>query len=92
MITQVLQGNNLNNNGGAEAIDPAVPVKKQDIIILSGYYAPGDESVSSTTETFNIVEEKSTQLPSINIARGASASCVYKGDVIVTGGHKINCM
>ena len=47
MINQALQGNNLNNNGGAKAIDPAVPVTNQDIIILGGYYAPGLESVSN---------------------------------------------
>ena len=87
MINQALQGNNLNNNGGPKAIDPAVPVTNQDIIILGGYYAPGLESVSNTAETFNIVEGKSTQLPSMNIAPPESASCVYNGDVIVTGGY-----
>ena len=86
MINQALQGNNLNNNGGAKAIDPAVPSRNQDIIIAGGRYAPGDGSVSNTAETFNIVEGKSTQLPSMNIARTQSASCVYNGDVIVTGG------
>ena len=85
MINQALQGNNLNNNGGAEVIDPAVPVRNQDIIIVGGFYAPGLESVSNT-ETFNIVKGNSTQLPSMNIARAAPASCVYNGDVIVTGG------
>ena len=64
MINQALQGNNLNNNGGAKAIDPAVPSRNQDIIIAGGRYAPGDGSVSNTAETFNIVEGKSTQLPS----------------------------
>ena len=88
MINQALQGNNLNNiNGGAKAIDPAVPARNQDIIIIvGGRYAAGDGSVSNTAETFNIVEGKSTQLPSMNIARTQSASCVYNGDVIVTGG------
>ena len=85
MINQALQGDNLND--GAKAIDPALPVKNQDIIIVGGWYAPGEESVSNTAETFNIVEGNSTQLPSMNIARGASASCVYNGDVIVTGGY-----
>ena len=56
MINQALQGNNLNNNGGAKAIDPTVPVKNQDIIIVGGFYAPGLASVSNTAETFNIVE------------------------------------
>ena len=87
MINQALQGNNLNNNGGAEAIDPAILVKNQDIIIVGGFYAPGLESVPNTAETLKIVEGKSTQLPSMNIARAESASCVYNGDVIVTGGY-----
>ena len=86
MINQALQGNNLNNNGGAKAIDPAVPVKNQDIIIVGGFYAPGLESVSNTAETFNIVEGNSTQLPSMNIARAATTSYVYNDDVIITGG------
>ena len=87
MINQALQGNNLNNNGGAEAIDPAILVKNQDIIIVGGFYAPGLESVPNTAETLKIVEGKSTQLPSMNIARAESASFVYNGDVIVTGGY-----
>ena len=81
MINQALQGNNLNNNG------VPVPVTNQDIIIVGGFYARGDGSVSNTAETFNILEEKSTQLPSMNIARGGSASCVYNGDVIITGSY-----
>ena len=68
MINQALQGNNLNNNGGGEAIDPAIPDRNQDII-LGGYSALGLENVSNTVETFNIVEGKSTQLPSMNIAQ-----------------------
>ena len=86
MINQALQGNNLNNNGGAEAIDPAFPVRNQDIIIVGGWYALGLESVSNTAEPFNI-EGKSNQLPSMNIARAQSASCVYNRNVIVTGGY-----
>ena len=82
-----MQGNNLNKNGGAKAIDPAVPVKNQDIIIAGGFYAPGFESVSNTAETFNIVERKLTQLQSMNIAREESASYVYNGDVIVKSGY-----
>ena len=78
MINQALQGNNLNNNGGAEAIDPAILPRKQDIIIVGGFYAPELESVSNEAETFNIVEGMSSQLP---------ASCVYNGDTIVTGGY-----
>ena len=74
MVQQALQGRNANN---------------QDIIILGGYNAPGPgiESVSSTVEKYSIVEGKSTQLPPMNLARAASASCVYNGDVIVTGGY-----
>ena len=81
MINQALQGNNLNN------LDPALPVKNQDIIIVGDWYAREKENASNTAERFNVVEGKSTQLPSMNIVRGASASCVYDGDVIVTGGH-----
>ena len=86
MINQALQGNSLNNNGGAEVIDPVIPVRNQNIIIVGGWYALAKQSVSNTAETFNMVEGKSTRLPSMNIARAASASCVYNGDVIVTGG------
>ena len=86
MTNQALQGNNLNNNGRAKAIDPVVPIKNQDIIIVGGWNAPGLISVSNTADTFNIVEGKSTQLLSMNIARAQSASCVYNGDVIITGG------
>ena len=84
MVQQALQGSNVNNNG-AQAIDPAVPDNNQNIIILGGWYASELESVSKTVEKYSIV--KSTQLPQMNLARGASASCVYNGDVIVAGGH-----
>jgi N-acetylneuraminic acid mutarotase len=87
MVQQALQGSNVNNNDGAQAIEPAVPDNNQDIIILGGYYAPGIQSVSKTVEKYSIVEGKSIQLPGINPARAASASCVYNGDVIVTGGY-----
>ena len=86
MVQQALQGSNVNNNG-AQAIDSAVPDNNQDIIILGGYNAPGIESMSNTVEKYSIVEGKSTQLPPTNLARASSASCVYNGDVIVTGGH-----
>ena len=85
MVQQVLQGSNVNNNA-AQAIEPAVPDNNQDIIILDGYYAQGSDSMSKTVEKYNIVEGKSTQLPGINLTRTGSASCVYNGDVIVTGG------
>ena len=87
MINQAFQGNNLKNNGGAEAIDPAIPVRNQDIIIAGGLCAPGLENLQNTAETFNIVEGNSTQLPSMNIARAQSASCVSNCGVIVTGGY-----
>ena len=86
MINQALQGKNLNNNGGAKAIDAAITARNQGIIVVGGQYALAKQSVSNTAETFNMVEGKSTRLPSMNIARAASASCVYNGDVIVTGG------
>ena len=86
MVQQALQGSNVNNNA-AQAIDPAVPDNNQDIIILGGWYALELESVSNTVEKYSIVEGKSTQLPRMNLARAESASCVYNGDVIVSGGH-----
>jgi hypothetical protein len=85
LLNQLLEGRNINNNA-AQASPPPVPVNNQDIIIIGGFYATGD-SVSNTVEEFNIVEGKSTQLPRLNHPRSASASCVYNGDVIVTGGH-----
>ena len=90
MLNQLLEGRNINNNG-AQALDPPVPVDNQDIIILGGFYAPGDESVSNTVEKFNIVEGKSTQLPKLNHPRANSASCVYNSDVIITGGFDGQC-
>ena len=86
MLNQLLQGRNVNNNG-VQALDPTVPVNNQDIIIIGGWYAPGIESVSNTVEKFNIVEGKSTQLPNLNHPRANSASCVYNGDVVITGGY-----
>ena len=86
MLNQLLQGRNINNNG-AQALDPPVPVNNQDIIILGGWYAPGMQNVLNTVEKINIVEGKSTQLPELNHPRAASASCVYNGDVIITGGY-----
>ena len=85
MVQQALQGSNVNNNA-AQAIDPAVPDNNQDIIILGGWHALRDGKVLNTVEKFNIVEGKSTQLPGMNLPRAESASCVYNGDVIVTGG------
>ena len=86
MVKQALQGNNLNKYG-AQALDQRVPVKSQDIMILGGYYAPGDDSRSGTVEKYNIEKGKSSDLPHLNHPRVDSASCVYKGDVIITGGY-----
>jgi len=85
MFNQALQGSNLNNNG-VQATDPRVSAKSQDIIILGGRYGPGADKVSNTVETFNIAEGKSTELPPMNKLRAELASCVYNGDVIITGG------
>jgi N-acetylneuraminic acid mutarotase len=86
MVQQALQGSNVNNNG-AQAIDPAVPDNNHDIIILGGRRQTGKDNVLNTVEKYNTVEGKSTQLPGMNLARAASASCVYNGDVIVAGGY-----
>jgi hypothetical protein len=83
MVQQAFQGSNVNNNA-AQAIEPAVPDNNQDIIILGGWNA---KNLLKTVEKYNIAEGKSTQLPGMNEARLASASCVYNGDVIVTGGY-----
>jgi N-acetylneuraminic acid mutarotase len=85
MLNQLLQGRNINNNG-AQALDPPVRVNNQDIIILGGYNVPGLLTVSNTVEKFNIVEGKWTQLPELNYPRANLASCVYNGNVIITGG------
>jgi N-acetylneuraminic acid mutarotase len=86
MLNQLLEGRNTNTNG-AQALDPPVPVNNQDIIILGGWYARGMQNVLNTVDKINIVEGKSTQLPELNHPRAASASCVYNGDVIITGGY-----
>jgi hypothetical protein len=87
MVQQALQGSNVNNNDGAQAIDPAVPDNNQDIIVLGGFNTTGIQCISKTAEKYSIVEGKSTQLPRMNLARAESASCVYNGDVIVAGGY-----
>ena len=81
MLNQALQGSNVNNNGAQ-----ATARNNQDIIILGGYYGQGSDKVSNTVEQFTIVEGKSTKLPRMNHPRAEPASCVYHGDVIVTGG------
>jgi N-acetylneuraminic acid mutarotase len=85
MLSQLLEGRNVNNNG-AQAFDPLVPVNNQDIIILGGWYAPDAKNVSNTVEKFNVLQGKSTQLPKLNHRRANSASCVYNAYVIITGG------
>ena len=85
MFNQALQEINVNNIG-AQATDPRVSANNHDIIILGGRYGSGVDKVSNTVEKFNIVEGKSTELPPMNRQRVLSASCVYNGDVIVTGG------
>jgi N-acetylneuraminic acid mutarotase len=85
MVQQALQGSNVNNDS-AQAIDPAVKVNNQDIIILGGLYAPGLKTLSNTVEKYDIEEGKSTRLPAMNLPRAESASCVYNGEVIVAGG------
>ena len=86
MVQQALQGSNVNNNDGAQAIDPAVPDNNQDIIILGGWYASELKNVLNTFEKYSILQGTSTQLPRLNLPRAESASCVYNGDVIVAGG------
>ncbi|CAB4024211.1 actin-binding IPP-like [Paramuricea clavata] len=85
MLNQLLQGRNVNNNG-AHALDPPVPVNNQDIIIFGGRYGPRQNNILNTVEKYNITEGTSTELPPMNHLRTQSASCVYNGDVIVTGG------
>ncbi len=86
ILNQLLQGTNLNNNG-AQAAGAPVPTNNQDIIILGGWYCPKNKKVLNTAEKFNMLENKSTQLPSMIHPRGETASCVYNNDVIVAGGY-----
>ena len=86
MLNQLLQGRNVNNNG-AQAMEPLVPANDQDIIILGGRYGQALHEVTNTVEKFNIVEEKSTELPRMNQPRVGSASCVYNNNIMVTGGY-----
>ena len=84
-VKQALQGSNLKNHG-AQALDHIVSVKSKDIIIVGGSCISGNET-TNTVEKYNIEKGKSTDLPPMNYSRRNSASCVYKGDVIVTGGY-----
>jgi hypothetical protein len=86
MVNQAMQERNVNNNR-AQAIDRAIPANNRDIIILGGWYGPGNNEISNTVENFNIVERKSTYLPSLNYPRTESASCVSNNDVFIAGGY-----
>ena len=90
MLNKLLQARNANNSGAQVTLETTLTMNPADnnqhIIILGGRCAPGVDKISNTVERFNIVEGKSTELPRMNIPRVASASCVYNGDVIVTGG------
>ena len=85
MLNQLLQGRNVNNNG-AQAMEPLLPANDQDINILGGRSRDGKGGVLNTVEKFNIVEEKSTELPRMNQPRVVSSSCVYNNNIMVTGG------
>ena len=73
IVNQALQRSNINNS--------------HDIIILGGYVALGAQKYADTVEKYNIQGGESTNLPHLNHPRGNSASCVYKGDILVTGGY-----
>ena len=86
MFNQASQVSNVNNNG-AQATDARVSANEQEIIILGGRYGHKRDKISNTIEKFNTAEEKLTEPPRMNIPRTDSASCVYNGDVIITGGY-----
>ncbi len=86
LMYQLVQG----SNNSIQAKDTAVAVDDHDIIIIGGRCGQqndqGGDKVLSTVEEFNTVKGQSTQLPRMNHPRTQSASCVYNGNVIVTGG------
>ena len=90
MLNELLQARNVNNSGAQATLETTLAMNpadnNQDIIIIGGWYAPGYREVLNTVEKFNKAEGKSTELPPMNKPRAAPASCVYNGDVIVTGG------
>ena len=90
MLNKLLQARNVNNSGAQVTLETTLTMNPADnnqhIIILGGRCAPGVDKISNTVERFNIVEGKSTELPTMNKPREGSASCVYNGDIIVTGG------
>ena len=90
MLNKLLQARNVNNNPAQVTLETPLATKpadnNQDIIILGGSCGFRKEDIFNTVEKFNLAEGKSTELPRMNKPRTESASCVYNGDVIVTGG------
>ena len=90
MLNELLQARNVNNSGAQATLETTLAMNpannNKDIIILGGWCASENDKTLNTVEKFNIVEGKSTELPPMNKPRAGSASCVYNGDVIVTGG------
>ena len=90
MLNELLQARNVNNNGAQATVETTLAMNpaenNQDIIILGGRCASENNKILNTVEKFNIAEGKSTELPPMNKPRTSPASCVYNGDVIVTGG------
>ena len=91
MLNELLQARNVNNNGAQATLETTLAMNpadnNQDIIILGGSCGFRKEDIFNTVEKFNLAEGKSTELPPMNRPREASASCIYNGDVIVTGGQ-----
>ena len=85
MLNQLLQGNSGNSNG-AQAIC-RLPNGNQDVIIIGGRCGVREVDILNTVEKFNGIERRFPALPSTNIPRVSSASCIYGNDVIVTGGY-----
>ena len=90
MLNELLQARNVNNSGAQATVETTLAMNpadnNQDIIILGGRCGSENDMILNTVEKFNIAEGKSTELPPMNKPRTSSASCVYNGDVIVTGG------
>ena len=90
MLTELLQARNVNNSGAQATLETTLVMNttgnNQDIIILGGRCGFRREDICNRVEKFNIAKENSTELPAMNKPREAPASCVYNGDVIVTGG------
>ena len=90
MLNELLQAPSVNNSPAQATLETPLAMKpadnNQDIIIIGGRCGFENGKISNTVEKFNIAEGKSTELPPMNNRRTSSASCVYNGDVIVTGG------